>query len=111
MPFDVRTVTPMPTRPCRLCVALQDDSVFADFDIDPDGCLYLVRISFDGYGCCHTAERVGSMNAEDTRNLIDFNEQSDVNRSEIRGILCRYFRENKEAMWSDALEAHNLLND
>jgi hypothetical protein len=92
-------------------LALQDDSVFADFDLDPSGCIVLVRISFDGYGCCHTRGQVGLMNPEDSRNLVDSYERDDANRAEIRGILCRYFRENKDAMWSDALEEHELLND
>jgi hypothetical protein len=41
----------MPSRPCRICFSLQGGAVFADFDVDADERLYLVRISFDGYGC------------------------------------------------------------
>jgi hypothetical protein len=46
---EIRLYGPMPTRPCKLCLSLEGDSVFADFDVDPrDESLYLVRISFDG---------------------------------------------------------------
>ncbi len=47
----------MPTRPCQYCLAMQNDSVFADFGVDEKGCLYLLRISYDGYGCCEPEEQ------------------------------------------------------
>jgi hypothetical protein len=111
MSIDVRTATPMLTRPCRVCVALQGDSAFADFDLDPDGHLFLVRISFDGYGCCHIKGPIGLMDHEDSRNFIDAYERGDVNRADIHEILYSYFRDNRHAMWKDALEKHGILND
>lgn len=38
------------SRPCDYCFSLLDGSVFVDFEIK-DALSYLVRISFDGYGC------------------------------------------------------------
>ena len=37
MRINAETYPPMlPTRPCRFCLSLQHDSVFADFDVDGD---------------------------------------------------------------------------
>jgi hypothetical protein len=50
--MDIALYPPMlPTRPCRFCLSLQGASVFADFDVDADGRVFAVRVSFDGYGC------------------------------------------------------------
>lgn len=43
----------MPTQPCRYRLSLQEDSVFLDLDVYKNDCLYVVRISYDEYGCCH----------------------------------------------------------
>src|SRR5262245_65111891 len=52
MLMSLRISSPLPARPCRFSLGLQDDSVFADFDVDADGYVFLRRISFDGHGCC-----------------------------------------------------------
>jgi hypothetical protein len=105
----IRIVSPMPTRPRRFCLTLQDDSVFADFDVDPEGHAFLVRISFDGYGCCSCETDVRRLSFDDTRILIE-----DIDRRELGGggfqrTLLRYFYENSDVIWSDALEARGLL--
>jgi hypothetical protein len=41
------------TRPCRFTLALDESSVLADFDVNPDGLISLLRVSFDGYGALH----------------------------------------------------------
>jgi len=101
----------MPTRPCRFCLAMQDDSVFADFDVDDDRCLHLVRISFDGYGCCHTAENVRSMSSATSREFIALVEAGNVASGDLSRILSKYFRDNSDVIWKDALEDHKLLSD
>ncbi len=50
----------MKTRACNYCFSLQGGNVFADFNIDNNQCLYLVRISFDGYGCCDVSATKGN---------------------------------------------------
>lgn len=50
--IQIQLYKPMETRPCCYCLSLQGGAAFSDFNIDIDKCLYLVRISFDGYGCC-----------------------------------------------------------
>jgi len=101
----------MPTRPCRYCLALQDDSVFADFDVSENGCLYIVRISYDGYGCCHPEEnnKPGVLGSEMSKRLIELIERNNLEQTEASNILSRYLKDNKESLWEDALRDHELI--
>jgi len=97
------------TRPCRFCLCLQGGSVFADFNIDSDGRVHLVRISFDGYGCCATEGKVACMTADESNALVQRVNINDVNHDEVRDILYRYFEQNQDVLWRDALADHDLL--
>lgn len=99
-----------PSRPSRYCLSLQDDSVFADFDLDDNGRIFLLRISFDGYGCCPTAESARAMSTEDSNEFVSLIESDGVNTSEMRSILSRYFSENSDVIWKDALMEHELID-
>jgi hypothetical protein len=107
----VRAFPVMPTRPCRLCFALQDDSVFADFDTDESRQLYLVRISFDGYGCCYPewSNTPVKMSLADSHNLVRLTEADDLDHPDAANILSSYFVECGEAVWIDALRKHSLI--
>lgn len=98
-----------PSRSSRYCLSLQDDSVFADFDIDDQGRIFLLRISFDGYGCCETAEFARSMSAEDSNEFVNLIETDRVNSPETRAILSRFLRDNSDVIWKDALLEHQLI--
>ena len=99
----------MASRPCRYSLAVQDDSVFADFDIDSDGRVTLVGISFDGYGYFGTAGKVSSMPYEVSGRWIDLVEKSNVGSDELSVILSEYFRENSSAISNEALLEHGLI--
>lgn len=103
----VRVFPKVESRPCRFCLSLQDDSVFADFDVDEGGQVFLLRISFDGYGCCSGDFR--KMNFDDSRLLIDSVERSVVQDPKIEVVLRTYFEENAGVIWNDALATHELL--
>jgi hypothetical protein len=107
----IRICPPMPSRPCKYCLSLQDDSVFADFDFDADGCLYLVRISYDGYGCCSLSNQNGisKLSKEKTQKIISYIESDSSQLTQVVQILERYFRENKAVLWEDALKDHGLI--
>lgn len=109
--MDIQRETPMPSRPCQYCLCLQNGAVFADFDLDTDGCIYLVRISFDGYGCCHLDRWSGitRMDAETSRRLIKSIKKNRFNACQAAEILSQYFNDNKAVLWADALEQHNLV--
>ena len=111
MNIQIRSFLPMPTRPCRYCFALQDDSVFADFNVDENGCLYLVRISYDGYGCCTLDPKIeiGRIDKEKSESLIMQIEANDFESLEAAKIIKEYFRKNKKLLWEDALKDHDLI--
>lgn len=73
----------MPTRPCSFCLSLQDDSVFADFDIDNEGLVSLRRISFDCFGCCNIESPISKMNSEDSRTLLDAISASNIDAEKV----------------------------
>jgi hypothetical protein len=108
--MDVQLETPMPSRPCRFCLCLQSGSVFADFDVDPDGRVYAVRVSFDGFGCCAAPADIGRMNATDSERLLTMVERGVVDAT-ASSLLQTYFRQNRHALWADALAVHALLSD
>lgn len=97
-----------PSRPSRYCLGLQDDSVFADFDLDDDGGVFLLRVSFDGYGCCDTPT-ARTMNPDVSKTFVRLMEADDVSSGELASLLSQYFRENSDVIWKDALEEHGLL--
>jgi hypothetical protein len=103
----VRVFPKMDSRPCRFCLSLQDDSVFADFDVDEEGHAFLQRISFDGYGCC--SGEFKKMALDDSRVLIESVERGAVHDPKIEVVLRTYFKENADVIWSDALADHELL--
>jgi hypothetical protein len=101
----------MPTRPCHYCLALQDDSVFADFDKDEKGCLYLVRISFDGYGCCYPDPKaeLAKISFDKSARLIKHIERGDFVNPELSEIIQSYLFAIRESVWEDALKYHGLI--
>lgn len=82
--------------------------MFADFDLDPDGRVFAVRVSFDGYGCCHAPADIGRMSARDSESLRAMVEQGSLQPG-AEQLLRSYFQQNRDAFWSDALEYHGLL--
>lgn len=106
--MEIRKFEPMPTRPCMYCLALQEDSVFADFEVNKNGRLYLVRVSFDGYGCCEPKE-IKEMDALSSEKLIKSIENNSFLSNNVAEALSKYFRSNKSVLWEEALLEHGLI--
>ena len=111
MNIQIRSFPPMPTRPCRYCLSMQDDSVFADFNVDENGCLYILRISYDGYGCCtlDSKIKIGKIDKIKSESVINQIEANNFESLEMIQIIREYFQENKEFLWEDALKDHDLI--
>lgn len=107
--MDIRRYEPMPTRPCEYGLALQDDAVFADFGLSKEGALYLVRISYDGYGCCEPETVISEMDEVKSKQLILAIETNELTSSETQEIVSSYFREHKHVLWEDALLEHEII--
>lgn len=106
--MEIALYPPMPTRPCRFCLTLQGGSVFADFDVDPNGRVYAVRVSYDGYGCCTAPAEIGRMNADDSQRLLAMVQRGSIEPAAAT-VLRAYFNQNRSALWADALVEHGLL--
>ena len=107
--FEVARHDPMPTRPCLYSLAFQEGSVWADFDKDDLGRLYLVRISYDGHGCCHVKKDVPRMSEADSSALIKHIETYDLASPTAVKTIRDYLYEIREQIWEDALKHHNLI--
>jgi hypothetical protein len=107
--MEVELFPTMPTRPCSFCLSFQGGSVFADFDTDDANIISLRRISFDGYGCCEVGESITRMSSGDSRLLLDAIARGELGTVQVEETLRKYFRENKDVIWSDALAEHDLL--
>lgn len=85
--------------------------MFADFDVNEYGRLHLVRISFDGYGCClpDPSVGIGELDIEKSQQIIRSIEGDELDAPEIMEILKNYFRENRAVLWEDALKVHELI--
>ncbi|QYJ83027.1 hypothetical protein [Shewanella aegiceratis] len=107
--MDIRNSETISTHPCRYSLVLQDASIFVDFDVNPNGCLYLVRISFDGYGCCEPKAEVKEMDTVSSEILKAQIENNSFQSPEIRDVLSNYFCENKSVLWEEALLEYELI--
>lgn len=99
----------MPTRPCRFCLSLQKGRVFADFDINEEDHVHLLRISFDGYGCCKVVNGFKKMSSDESRLLIGAVDREQVKDPKIEILLRTYFDKNSDLIWRDALTDHHLI--
>jgi hypothetical protein len=107
MTYSVRIAPVIQSRPCSFCLSLQDDSVFADFNVDEEGHVTLCRISFDGFGCCSGNFR--KMSARDSLLLAEAVERDSVETPQIETALRDYFESSANVIWRDALAAHALI--
>lgn len=109
--MEIRIAEKMASRPCKFSLAFQDDCVFADFDVDKKNCIYLVRISFDGYGCCRPSwdGKTKSMNIQDSKTLLNKVENGSIDFDSLNHILKSYFDKCKKALWVDALIEYGLI--
>lgn len=98
-----------PFRACRFCLGLQGGSVFADFDVDPDGRVFAVRVSFDGYGCCDAPADIRRMSTTDSEALLAMVERHALDVEAAERVLRAYFRQTRDVIWSDALAEHDLI--
>lgn len=109
MSLNVELSPAMPSRPCLFCLCLQEGSVFADFDIDPSDRVYLRRISFDGFGCRDTGVSLGTMDADDSLNVLAALASQSLADPHIGEILQKLFREHQHAIGAEALKEHGLV--
>lgn len=99
----------MPTRPCRFSLALQDGSVFADFDVDRERRVYLRSISFDGFGYTEVPPGVDRLPLTESTVLMAAVSRNALETPAVETILRSYFRQVAPAAWPEAFADHDLL--
>lgn len=84
-------------------------SVFIDFNRLEKDQISLVRISFDGYGCCDLDEETKNLSKKDSTLFINEMDNEHLNQKIITGLVKKIISLNKERIWNDALEEYELL--
>jgi hypothetical protein len=104
------------TRRSRYQFSLNGGCVFADFDeiTNDDGItqLQLIRISFDGFGCCRCSHSNLLLSHEESELLIKLIPDLDDNddrQTEAGQLLGSFFNRVKDDLWEDALIANEIL--
>jgi len=104
--------TKMPnTRQADYYLGCLDSCVFIDFNLTKDNCIYLRRISFDGYGCCDLHDVAANMGVEDSKLFIEAYQMDDLDQEVMTLLIKKSIDTNKEHIWEDALREYSLLGD
>ena len=104
--------TSMPsTRKADYYLGCLDSSVFIDFNRTQDNLISLVRISFDGYGCCNLDENGLSLNLNDSVEFIMEMENDNLNQENISRLVKEIIKVNKDHIWMDAIQEYGLIEN
>ncbi len=102
--------TSMPqTRKADYYLGCLDSSVFIDFDRSIDNLIFLVRISFDGYGCCNLDNKAKHLNPKDSQEFIEEIEKENLNQETIGRLVQKIIKINKNHIWKDVIEEYGLI--
>ena len=88
-----------------------DSSVFIDFNSSPNNKISLIRISFDGFGCCNIDNKSKKLNLKDSQKFIEEIDKEELNQFAITELVKKAIRINKEYIWADALEKYGLIEN
>jgi len=97
------------TRQADFYLGCLDSSVFIDFNRLENDQISLVRISFDGYGCCNLDEKAKLLNKEDSELFIDELTKDPMDQKTITTLVKRAVKINEDHIWNDALEEYELI--
>ena len=103
-------ITDMPSsRPADYYLGYMEGCVFLDFNNQESNRICLIRISFDGYGCCDLGEYAIPLNENDSRIFKDIILEDIKDQSALLKIVKQAIALNKELIWKDATEEYNLV--
>lgn len=102
--------TTMPkTRRADYYLGYLDSCGFIDFNSSTDHQISLVRISFDGYGCCNLDGKAQCLNSEESSMFIEEMNKEFLNQEKITVLVKKLIRINKQHIWNDAIEEYGLI--
>ncbi|MCP4439366.1 MAG: hypothetical protein GY810_10540 [Aureispira sp.] len=108
--FDFFKTTMPKTRKADYYLGCLNGSVFIDFNCSEDNCIYLCRISFDGYGCCDIDNINKTLNHKDSQKLIEELQKENLDQEAIAFLVKKLIYLNKEHIWDDAIEQYGLID-
>lgn len=86
-----------------------DSSVFIDFKRSDNDQIELIRISFDGYGCCNLDGKAVRLNHEDSEEFVEEMEKENFDQQVLTRIVKKAIELNRENLWKDAIEEYGLI--
>ncbi len=86
-------------------------SVFIDFNLTQNNLISLVRISFDGYGCCNLDDKGLSLNISDSAEFIMEMENDNLNQKIMSRLVKQLIKTNKEHIWMDAIQEYGFIEN
>lgn len=102
-------LTEMPvSRPADFHLGYLDGSVFLDFN-GTGNRISLVRISFDGYGCCNLANHAVPLTEQDSELFRHIVDEKLKDQESLTRIVRSAIRINRENIWEDALVEYKLI--
>lgn len=96
-----------PTRPAGYYLCYLDGCVFMDFNKNQTNQIQLVRISFDGYGCCNV-QNATPMDSNDAKAFTAMMKAQTLDQSLLLTIIKKTIAANKDLIWEDALAKYGL---
>jgi len=97
------------TRKADYYVSGMNDAVFIDFNRTEDNLILLVRISFDGYGCCQFGDKGMTLNPADSVKFIEEMNSDNLNSEIISELVKEIIKINKDHIWIDAIKEYKLI--
>lgn len=107
--YDFHKTTMPKSRKADYYLCCLDNSVFIDFNRSSENKIFLVRISFDGYGCCNLNGVKSHLSVEDSQRFLVEMDKKILNQEIITELVLKAIQINKEFIWNDALEKYNLI--
>ena len=103
------TTTMPSSRPADYYLGCLHGMVYLDFNNCENGCVRLIRISFDGYGCCQLKDNAIPMDEEDSIFFKEMIKNGISDKLKFSKIVKKSLYTNKELIWEDALSKYKLI--
>src|SRR4051812_4630495 len=95
-------LTEMPvSRPADFHLGYLDGSVFLDFNNVTGNRISLIRISFDGYGCCDLTDRAIPLTEQDSECFRHIVEEKLKDQKSLFRIVRNAVQINREIIWEE----------
>lgn len=97
------------TRQADYLLSFSDGSISIDFNKNANHTISLIRISFDGYGCCELKDSV-AMNLIDSTKFDIACTGTELNHTVLSALVLKTIKVNSKLIWKEALTRYELLS-